>query len=119
MCRIDIREDESGCDIIWRNSIRSAAVPKYSIADGKIYTIEEREKSGFFGIVKRRKFYFQVIDGQTGRSLTEGTSINSFGSSFSWIPIALPDPLQMAGNIGPDGVYWQGTVQGVIRFSPR
>ena len=57
---------------------------------------------------------------ETGRSLTEGTSINDFVSDhLQFIPIAMPAPLQEAGNIGPDGVYWQGTIQGEIRFSPR
>ncbi|MDP6958492.1 MAG: hypothetical protein QF645_06710, partial [Planctomycetota bacterium] len=118
MWRIDIREDESGADVVWQSPVRSAAVPKYSLADGNIYTIEEREERGPLGLLKRRKFYFQVIDGETGVSLTEGTSINGFGHNLQFIPVAMPDPLQMAGNIGPDGVYWQGTIQGVIRFSP-
>ena len=61
MWRIDIREDESGADVVWQSPVRSAAVPKYSLADGNIYTIEKREEC--HGLLKRRRFYFQVIDG--------------------------------------------------------
>jgi len=29
------------------------------------------------------------------------------------------DTLQMAGNIGPDRIYWQGTVGGMVRIAPE
>jgi hypothetical protein len=28
------------------------------------------------------------------------------------------DTLQMAGNIGINGVYWQGTLSGIVRIAP-
>jgi hypothetical protein len=101
MARIDIRSDRTGCDLIWENDVRSSAVPKLSLEDELIYTIE-RKGSG-------HSYYFTAVDPDTGDVPMQ----KSVGDTM------LHNTLQMAGNIGQDGVYWQGTVGGVLRISER
>jgi len=109
MVRIDIRPDESGCDLVWENSLRSSAVPKLSTADNLIYTVERR------GLLNKPKagladsFYFTTVDPETGATLYQ----KRIGGGF------FSDTLQMAGNIGPDQIYWQGTVGGMVRIAPE
>ena len=109
MIRIDLHQDESGCDLVWQNSLRSSAVPKLSTADNLIYTVERR------GLMNKAKagladsFYFTALDPDTGATLYQ----KRIGGGF------FSDTLQMAGNIGKDRVYWQGTVGGMIRISPK
>lgn len=109
MVRIDLHQDESGCGLVWENTLRSSAVPKLSTADNLIYTVERR------GVMNKAKagladsFYFTAIDPETGATLYQ----KRIGGGF------FSDTLQMAGNIGEDRVYWQGTVGGMIRISPK
>jgi hypothetical protein len=109
MVRIDLHQDESGCEKVWQNSLRSSAVPKLSTADNLIYTVERR------GLMNKAKagladsFYFTSIDPDTGSTLYQ----KRIGGGF------FSDTLQMAGNIGEGRVYWQGTVGGMIRISPK
>jgi hypothetical protein len=109
MVRIDLHQDESGCQQVWENKLRSAAVPKLSTADNLIYTVERR------GLMNKAKagladsFYFTSIDPDTGATLYQ----KRIGGGF------FSDTLQMAGNIGEEQVYWQGTVGGMIRISPK
>lgn len=109
MARIDLHQDESGCQLVWENKLRSAAVPKLSTADNLIYTVERR------GLMNKAKagladsFYFTSVDPDTGATLYQ----KRIGGGF------FSDTLQMAGNIGEEQVYWQGTVGGMIRISPK
>lgn len=97
-----VRVDCQTCDIVWENSVRSAAVPKFSIPDQLIYTIE-RQSSGLLNA-----FYFTAIDLDTGQVVKQ-SKLN--------VPL-FANTLQMAGNIGEEGVYWQGTMGGVVRIAP-
>ncbi len=86
--------------LIWQNEVRSTAVPKLSISDERIYTVAlDGSDEGY---------YFTVVDPDTGdvvASTKVGTSV-------------LHDTLQMAGNMGADKVYWQGTLSGILRIYP-
>lgn len=108
MARIDVRLDETGCDLVWENDLRSAAVPKLSIADELIYTVERRKAFlSVKGIVD--SYHFTAVDAHSG----DVEKQKMIGHTI------LRDTLQMAGNIGDDGVYWQGTLGGVSRIAPR
>lgn len=115
MVRVDINEcndDQtacSRCDIVWENYVRSAAVPKLSIADELIYTIERMSPSGGNDTTIFDTYHFTVIDPETGDVLQQ----NQIGSG----PFA--DTLQMAGNVGKKGVFWQGTLGGIVRIAPQ
>ncbi|MYT29444.1 MULTISPECIES: hypothetical protein [unclassified Streptomyces] len=109
LTRVDIAPDGSGCAIRWNAGIRSAAVPKLSVADGMLYTVE---RTGILdpariGILDR--YDFLAVDAGTGRVAGR----RRLGTGF------LFDTLQMAGNATAGGVWWQGTVTGVVRIAPR
>ncbi|KUL51216.1 hypothetical protein ADL22_06620 [Streptomyces sp. NRRL F-4489] len=109
LTRVDIDPDGRGCAIRWDTRIRSAAVPKLSLADGTLYTVE---RTGVLdpartGILDR--YDFLAVDAETGRVAGR----RHLGTGF------LFDTLQMAGNATPGGVWWQGTVTGVVRIAPE
>ncbi len=106
--RIDVRPDESGCDLIWQNDLKSCAVPKLSLADELIYTVERRFAASIFkGAFD--SYHFTAVDPDSGAVIRQ----QEMGST------TLRDTLQMAGNIGAGGVYWQGTLGGITRIAPK
>lgn len=109
MTRIDLYDDESGCSEVWKNDLRSSAVPKLSTADNLIYTVERRNVMNSPRAKLVDSFYFTALNPETGTTLYQ----KRIGGGF------FSDTLQMAGNIGPDQIYWQGTVGGMIRISPK
>lgn len=106
MTRVDVKPDGSGCQTKWTNGIRSAALPKLSIADNLMYTVERSGPSDKASAVD--KYHFVSIDWNTGQK--RSSAFFSFG--------LLSNPLQTAGNIGLDRSYWQGTMNGIIRVLP-
>ncbi|MFC6011690.1 hypothetical protein [Nocardia lasii] len=100
LSRVDVTAD--GCVPIWDSPIRSAAVPRLSLADGGIHTLR---RSGPEVTTPVDGFDYIVVDPDTGavRSATPlpGTIAQ--------------DPLQMAGLITRDGGLWQGTITGIVR----
>lgn len=108
MVRVDVRQDESGCDLIWENDVRSAAVPKLHTPEELIYTVERGATLGGNSTSIIDTYHFTVIDPYTG-SLLQQTFLGA---------TTLDDTLQMAGNAGHNGVYWQGTLSGIKRISP-
>ncbi|GAA4486639.1 hypothetical protein GCM10023094_43510 [Rhodococcus olei] len=105
MVRVDVAADGSGCATKWTNEVRSAAVPKLSLADGGIYTIARRSPGGQPG--PDDTYEYTVTDAQTGhvrraQQIGQGAGQNT---------------LQLAGNIMPDGTLLQGAVAGVHRIA--
>lgn len=112
MVRVDVNPWDaptcSPCDIVWQNHVRSAAVPKLSTADDLIYTVERRSPGNDAGTTFWDSYHFSAVDFGTGE--VEKQSRIGFGLFF--------DTLQMAGNVGQDCVFWQGTLSGIVRISP-
>ncbi|WP_020496120.1 hypothetical protein [Sciscionella marina] len=107
MTRIDVHP--GGCATVWRNPERSAAVPRLSTADGKLYTItRQKPAGGARGSTLFDHYEAAVIDAKTGRASTAGR----IGSGF------FSDTLQMVGSIVPGRVQYQGTVNGVVAIRP-
>lgn len=79
------------------------------INDELIYTIERHSIYGDNRTGILDSFHFTSLDFHSGVVLKH----SKIGSGF------FMDTLQMAGNVGQDGVYWQGTVGGVLRISQR
>jgi hypothetical protein len=103
MARIDVLPDET-CALVWTNPVRSATVPKLSIADGKIYTLERAlalppNSSPFDG------YAYTVIDSATGVAEVSQA-------------LSTTDTMQLAGTIGHDRVWYQGSITGVVRIDP-
>ncbi|MFJ6695353.1 hypothetical protein ACIQM4_04680 [Streptomyces sp. NPDC091272] len=98
--RVDVREDGSGCDVVWESDIRSpSTVPKLSTANGLLYFYEKDRNS--LGV---DAWYLTAVDFRTGarkwRQLT-GTGI---GYDNNWAPIT----------IGPDGTAYAGVFNGLV-----
>lgn len=108
LSRVDVRPDGSGCDLVWDNELRSAAVPRLSTADGKLRTVLRNPViPGTSTTSLLDPYVYAEIDPATGR-VTRSKQVG-IGSLY--------DSLQMAGTIGPDGTYYQGTVTGVVRVT--
>ncbi|WP_019520707.1 hypothetical protein [Faucicola boevrei] len=106
MTRVDVRADGMGCETKWTSPIRSSALPKLSIPDNLIYTIERTGPSK--DATALDTYNFVTMNWDTG--LVKSRKFWSFG--------ALSNPLQTAGNFGLDNSYWQGTMNGIIRIKP-
>lgn len=110
LSRVDVRADGSGCDLVWDNKVRSAAVPKLSTADGKLHTVlRDPVIPGTTGTSLLDPYRYAEIDPSTGRVLR--SKLLGIG--------ALYDTLQMAGTVAPDGAYLQGTVTGILRITAQ
>ncbi|WP_336082728.1 hypothetical protein [Nocardia sp. SSK8] len=107
MVRVDVTGGQ--CRVAWTNKALSAAVPRLSVADGKIYTVTRHTviPTGSAGVTD--SFHYTVIDAATGHIDTEqligGTAIHN--------------TLQMVGTISPDRTLYQGTMSGLFRIAPR
>ncbi len=98
--RIDVREDESGCDVVWTSPERSpSVVPKLSAANGLVYFYTfESQPNG------KNAWYLMALDFATGATrfkIRTGT-----GPAFdnNWSPITL----------APDGTAYVGVLQGLV-----
>jgi hypothetical protein len=101
--RIDIREDESGCDVIWQSTEKAPSnVPKMSSDNGLayFYTFELQDN----GIPA---WYFMALDAHTGKTVYK--VLTGAGKNFdnNWAPISL----------GSDGTAYIGTLSGMISIS--
>ncbi len=105
MERWDVTDD--GLTQVWnRTDVYSAAVPRLSVPDNLIYTCERRPTLiGTTG----SNVHAVAIDPETG--LTRYEQIIPGLAAIGGI-----DTLEMVGLI-KDGIWWQGTISGVIRIS--
>ncbi len=101
--RIDIREDESGCDVIWRNEqFAAAGTIKLSTATGVVYgAMQSRE------IADTRAWYAQAVDFATGETVFQVLLGNGTFKDILYIPVYF----------GPDGTLYQPVLNGIIAVS--
>ena len=95
----------SDCNVVWESTVRSAAVPKLSTADGTITTVT-RQAAAAGSTSEPDMLSYAVISAPTGELLTE-QNLGAMGA----------DPLQLAGTIGPGRGLFQGTVGAILRIS--
>ena len=98
--RIDVREDESGCDVRWRSEERSTSVvPKLSAANGLAYFYTFEPQPG-----GENAWYLTALDFHTGQ--TRFKILTGYGSNFdnNWAPLTL----------APDGTAYVGTSKGLV-----
>ena len=98
--RIDVREDESGCDVIWHSAERSpSVVPKFSASNGLayFYTFEQQADGQI-------AWYLTALDYETGN--TQFKILTGTGTTFdnNWAPLTL----------APDGTAYVGTSKGLV-----
>ena len=104
MTRVDVNADGDGCSVAWNSDVPSAALPRLSLSDDKIYTVTATGPMGLAGSDTFAGYHYAVIDPATGKEL-----------SSSLLGIGLLDnPLQMTGTTGPDATLYQGTETGVV-----
>jgi hypothetical protein len=105
--RIDVREDRSGCDVVWYNrDMISQSLPRLSTATGLLYfyTFKKQAPDDFFG-----GWYLTAVDFDTGEELWDrlispgtGTIIDPLSSVTA--PVVL----------GPNGGAYAGIRTGVV-----
>lgn len=102
LTRVDVREDRSGCDIVWTSDVRSTTVPKLSTQTGLIYTYTQ--------LVDWPEpvdaWYFTAIDFQTGQVVYQVLAGTGFFKTNAFGGLA----------IGPNGTVYQGVLGGIISF---
>jgi hypothetical protein len=108
LTRIDVRPGGHGCVTRWRTGLRSAAVPRLSLADGLLYTVERTSPSDPTATTPLDSYALAAVDPGSGRV----RSTQALGAT------AAQDTLQMAPTIAPGGVLWQGTISGILRAAP-
>lgn len=87
----------TGCTKGWTNAVRSAAVPRLSLADGLIYTVQ---------VSRTGRYSYTTIDATTGVPV----SSSAIGGKRA-------NTLQMVGTIAPNGTLYQGTITGFVRVT--
>ena len=110
--RIDVREDRSGCDVVWYNkTMISHSLPRLSTATGLLYfyTFKKQAADDFFG-----GWYLTAVDFATGEELWDrlispgtGTIIDPLSSVTA--PVVL----------GQNGAAYVGIRTGVVMAKDR
>jgi hypothetical protein len=108
LTRIDLNRRHPGCRTRWQTAIRSAAVPRLSLGDGLLYTIERTSPSDPTATTPLDSYALAAIDPATGQ-IESRTPVGATSAE---------DTLQMAPTIAPGGVLYQGTISGIVRVSP-
>ena len=108
MTRVDVNAAGNGCSVVWNSDVASAALPRLSLGDDKIYTVTASGPMGLAGSDTFAAYHYAVIDPATGA--LESSSLLGIG--------LLDNPLQMTGTTGPDGTLYQGTETGVLAIRP-
>jgi hypothetical protein len=106
VARIDLRPDESGCDVVWESAeISQTTVPKLSAANGLIYLYTKLPNA------PRRTdaYYFTAIDFDTGRTVYRVLTGTGMRYDNHWAAISL----------APDGTAFVGVLNGIVRIRDR
>lgn len=106
IARVDIRPDESGCDVIWESKeISQTTVPKMSAANGLIYLYTKLPNA------PRRTdaYYFTAIDFHTGETVFRVLTGTGVRFDNHWAAISL----------APDGSAFVGVLNGLVRVRDR
>jgi hypothetical protein len=108
LTRVDLRPSGHGCDVRWDTAVRSAAVPRLSLPDGLLYTVQRTDPLSPDGTSPLDDYELATIDAATGQ-------VRSTRLLVAGLPA---DTLQTAGTIAPGHVLYQGTISGIFRVAP-
>lgn len=102
IARIDVREDESGCDVVWESQeISQTTVPKLSTASGLIYLYTKLPNAP----QNADAYYFTAIDFATGKTAYRVRTGTGVRYDNNWAAISL----------SPDGTAFVGVLNGLIK----
>ncbi len=99
--RIDVRKDESGCDVVWNSPEKApSVVPKLSADNGLVYfyTFEQQENA------EDVAWYLMALDAESGKTAFKIRTGAGMAFDNNWAPIT----------IGTDGTAYVGTIKGII-----
>ncbi|MBM4363011.1 MAG: hypothetical protein FJ104_10050, partial [Deltaproteobacteria bacterium] len=105
IARLDVVEGGRGCELAWTLELRSAAVPKLSLADRLVYTVERTAAPSDGGAPAADGYALAVIDPEAGEVRARHP-----------LP-GIADTLQLAGTVAPGRVFLQGTLTGLVRVA--
>jgi hypothetical protein len=102
LSRVDVRQDESGCDVIWESrEVSQTTVPKLSTATGLVYLYTKLP-----GAPKGADaYYFTAIDFASGKTVFRVLAGTGVRYDNNWAAISL----------APDGTAYVGVLNGLIR----
>jgi hypothetical protein len=106
--RVDLNPGGRGCHVVWRDQVRSAAVPRLDGPDGTLFTVQRTDLLDPTGTSDADTYSLVAIDAGDGQVLDS----NLLGIGYE------SDTLQMSPTIVPGGVMYQGTITGIDRIAP-
>jgi hypothetical protein len=102
IARIDVRADESGCDVVWESrEISQTTVPKLSTETGLVYLYTKLPNAPN----QADAYYFTALDFATGRTVYQVLTGTGVRYDNNWAAIS----------IAPDGTAFVGVLNGLIR----
>jgi hypothetical protein len=102
LVRIDVRSDESGCDVVWEShEISQTTVPKLSTATGLVYLYTKLPNAPDGADA----YYFTALDFATGRTVYSVLTGTGVRYDNNWAAIS----------IAPDGSAYVGVLNGLVR----
>jgi len=102
IARIDVRPDESGCDVVWESQeISQTTVPKLSTQSGLVYLYTKLPNAPR----GTDAYYFTALDFATGRTVYRVLTGTGVRYDNNWAAISL----------APDGTAFVGVLNGLIR----
>ena len=102
VARIDVRPDESGCDVVWESQeISQTTVPKLSTETGLVYLYTKMPDAP----AGADAYYFTAIDFATGRTVYRILTGTGVRYDNNWAAISL----------APNGTAFVGVLNGLIR----
>ena len=105
--RVDVRDDRSGCDVVWHNeTFLSQSLPRLSTDTGLLYfyTFQKQKAEDFFG-----GWYLSAVDWETGLPLWDRLIGRGTGSMIDTLS-SVTAPVVL----GPNGAAYVGIRTGVI-----
>jgi hypothetical protein len=102
IARIDVRADDSGCDLVWESrEISQTTVPKLSTETGLVYLYTKLPNAP----QGADAYYFTAIDFKSGRTVYRVLTGTGVRYDNNWAAIAL----------APDGTAFIGVLNGLVR----
>lgn len=106
IARIDVRDDGTGCDLVWESQeISQTTVPKLSARSGLIYLYTKKPNAPR----NADAYYFTAVDFTTGRTVFRVLTGTGVRYDNNWAAISL----------APDGSAYVGVLNGLLQVRDR